>query len=86
MCAKRSQPYGYVNTFFRFCGFPSARIVSDSALTTRINPVRCASGGTGAEQRLIKTLARKGPCFVGAMREQPKAETVTVVAYGEAAT
>jgi hypothetical protein len=38
------------------------------------------------EHRLIKILARKGFCFVGAMREQPKAETVTVVAHGEVAT
>jgi TolB-like protein len=54
------------------------RIVSESALTTRINAARCAIGDSGAEQRLIKTLARKGLRFVGAVREEanpdPKAE------------
>jgi hypothetical protein len=34
MCAKGSQPYSYVNTFFRFRGFPGGRIVSNSALIT----------------------------------------------------
>jgi DNA-binding winged helix-turn-helix (wHTH) protein len=41
------------------------RIVSESTLTTRINAARCAIGDSGAEQRLIKTLARKGVRFVG---------------------
>jgi TolB-like protein len=51
------------------------RIVSESALTTRINEARCAIGDSGAEQRLIKTLARKGLRFVGAVREETKPET-----------
>jgi DNA-binding winged helix-turn-helix (wHTH) protein len=46
------------------------RIVSDSALTTQINAARCVIGDCGAEQRLIKTLARKGLRFVGAVREE----------------
>jgi adenylate cyclase len=46
------------------------RIVSESTLTTRINAARCAIGDSGAEQRLIKTLARKGVRFVGAVREE----------------
>ena len=46
------------------------RIVSDSALTTRINAVRSALGDNGEEQRLIKTLLRKGVRFVGAVREE----------------
>src|SRR5580704_10670919 len=33
------------------------RAVSQSTLTTRINAARCAIGDSGAEQRLIKTLA-----------------------------
>jgi DNA-binding winged helix-turn-helix (wHTH) protein len=41
------------------------RIVSESALTTRINGARCAIGDSGDEQRLIRTLARKGVRFVG---------------------
>jgi len=45
------------------------RIVSESALTTRINAVRCAIGDSGGEQRLIKTVPRKGVRFVGSVRE-----------------
>jgi len=60
------------------------RVVSESALTTRINAARCAIGDSGAEQRLIKTFARKGLRFVGAVREEAKPETVTVVDRGEA--
>jgi len=46
------------------------RIVSESAMTTRINAARHAVADSGAEQRLIKTLHRKGIRFVGAVREQ----------------
>ena len=45
------------------------RIVSESALFNRINAARSAIGDTGAEQRLIKTLPRKGLRFVGDVRE-----------------
>ena len=41
-----------------------------SALTTCINAARHAIADSGEEQRLIKTLARKGIRFVGAVREQ----------------
>ena len=41
------------------------RIVSDAALTTRLNAARSAIGDSGEEQRLIKTLPRKGFRFVG---------------------
>ena len=51
------------------------RIVSESAVTTRLNAARKAIGDSGAEQRLIRTLSRKGIRFVGTMRE-PVAETV----------
>ena len=47
----------------------NGRIVSDAALTTRLNAVRAAIGDTGEEQRLIKTLPRKGFRFVGQVRE-----------------
>ncbi|MCP3471060.1 winged helix-turn-helix domain-containing tetratricopeptide repeat protein [Bradyrhizobium sp. CCGUVB1N3] len=46
------------------------RIVSESALTTRINGVRCAIGDSGEEQRLIRTLPRKGIRFVGVVHEE----------------
>jgi adenylate cyclase len=39
-------------------------------LTTRINVARSAIGDSGEEQRLIKTLPRKGFRFVGAVREE----------------
>lgn len=45
------------------------RIVSESALTTSINAARSAVTDTGAEQRLIRTLPRKGIRFVGAVHE-----------------
>jgi adenylate cyclase len=47
------------------------RIVSDGAVTTRINAARNAIGDSGEEQRLIRTLPRKGFRFVGAVREEP---------------
>jgi len=47
----------------------NGRSVSDAALTTRLNVARCAIGDSGEEQRLIKTLPRKGFRFVGQVRE-----------------
>ena len=47
----------------------NGRIVSDAALTTRLNAARGAIGDTGEKQRLIKTLPRKGFRFVGAVQE-----------------
>ena len=41
------------------------RIVSELTLTSRINAVRKAVGDSGEEQRLIRTIARKGFRFVG---------------------
>ena len=49
----------------------NGRSVSDAALTTRLNIARNAIGDSGEEQRLIKTLPRKGFRFVGAVREEP---------------
>jgi len=40
-----------------------------SRLTTRLNAARNAIGDSGQEQRLIKTLPRKGFRFVGPVRE-----------------
>lgn len=45
------------------------RIVSESTLTSRINAARKAVGDSGGEQRLIRTVARKGIRFVGELRE-----------------
>jgi TolB-like protein/Tfp pilus assembly protein PilF len=54
----------------------AGRIVSDSTLTSRINAARMAIGDSGEDQRLLRTLARKGFRFVG---------TVQVHADGDAA-
>ena len=47
------------------------RSVSDSTLTSRINAARNAVGDSGAEKKLIRTIARKGLRFVGEVRTQP---------------
>ena len=49
------------------------RIVSDSTLTSRINAARKAVGDSGEDQKLIRTIARKGLRFVGEVRTQPTA-------------
>lgn len=49
-----------------WCG----RIVSESTLTSRINAARKAIGDSGVEQRLIRTLPRKGFRFVGEVQEE----------------
>jgi TolB-like protein/tetratricopeptide (TPR) repeat protein len=46
------------------------RIVSESALTTRINAVRSAVNDSGEQQRLVRTFPRKGIRFVGEVREE----------------
>jgi adenylate cyclase len=48
------------------------RIVSDAALTTRLNAARSVIGDSGEEQRHIKTLPRKGFRFVGTVREEDR--------------
>jgi TolB-like protein len=48
----------------------NGRTVSDAALTTRLNVARSAIGDSGEEQRLIKTLPRKGFRFIGPVREE----------------
>jgi len=45
------------------------RIVSESALTTRINAVRRVLGDDGTAQRLVRTFTRKGIRFVGEVTE-----------------
>ncbi|MBR0693525.1 winged helix-turn-helix domain-containing tetratricopeptide repeat protein [Bradyrhizobium lablabi] len=54
------------------------RAVSDAALTTRLNVARSAIGDSGEEQRLIKTLPRKGFRFVGQVEvKRPAVPAVT---------
>jgi TolB-like protein len=45
------------------------RIVSESTLGSRINAARKAIGDSGDRQRLIRTIARKGFRFVGALND-----------------
>ena len=53
-----------------FASVWKGRVVSESALSTRINAARSVLGDNGEEQRLIKTLPRRGLRFVGAVREE----------------
>lgn len=50
-------------------GVWGGRIVSESTLASRINAARTALGDDGTTQRLIRTVARKGVRFVGAVEE-----------------
>src|SRR5947209_10504235 len=50
-------------------GVWGGRIVSDSALTTRLNAVRKAVDDSGAAQRVIRTVPRRGVRFVGEVSE-----------------
>ena len=46
------------------------RSISDSTFTSRINSARGAISDSGEDQRLIRTIPRKGYRFVGSVREQ----------------
>src|SRR5215813_6329872 len=48
------------------------RIVSDSTLDSRINAVRKAVGDSGGQQRLVRTMSRKGFRFVGEVTSTAK--------------
>ena len=61
-------------------GVWNGRIVSDAALTTRINAARRAVEDSGSEQRLIRTMPRKGLRFMGTVQVQQVEQT-----YGSAA-
>jgi TolB-like protein len=50
------------------------RIVSESALSSRITAVRHAVGDSGEHQRLIRTIARKGFRFIGDIQEKQTSE------------
>ncbi len=55
------------------------RIVSESTLTSRINAARTAVGDNGKDQKLIRTVARKGLRFVGIVHEGRAGVEVTPV-------
>ena len=56
------------------------RIVSDSAVSSRTTAVRQAVGDSGDEQRLIRTIPRKGLRFVGDVREEQRSVDVAPAA------
>jgi pimeloyl-ACP methyl ester carboxylesterase/DNA-binding winged helix-turn-helix (wHTH) protein len=51
----------------------NGRIVSDAAISTRINAARAALGDDGKRQRYIKTVVRRGFRFVGELTGEPEA-------------
>ncbi len=62
------------------------RIVSEAALTTRINAVRRAIGDDGTAQRLVRTIIRKGVRFVGEVTQVadqalPDKPSIAVLAF-----
>jgi len=63
----------------------NGRIVSDSTLTSRITSARHAVGDSGADQRLIRTVARKGIRFVGEVRENPSSAKIEATRSASAA-
>jgi TolB-like protein len=50
----------------------SGRIVSEATLASRINAARIAIGDNGEDQRLIRTIPRRGVRFVGVVRADEK--------------
>jgi TolB-like protein/tetratricopeptide (TPR) repeat protein len=52
----------------------SGRVVSESTITSHINAVRKAIGDTGEEQRLVRTVPRKGYRFIGQVEADERAE------------
>jgi TolB-like protein len=53
----------------------NGRIVSESTLSSHISAVRKALADNGGEQRLLRTIARKGFRFVGDIRETPSTKS-----------
>jgi TolB-like protein len=56
------------------------RIISDSALATCISAARSAVADHGGQQRLIKTLPRKGLRFIGRMQQDDDKSVITPIA------
>jgi len=61
------------------------RIVSESTLGSRINAARKAIGDSGARQKLIRTIARKGVRFVGALSDESASDAMPDDASSESA-
>ncbi|WP_422419478.1 winged helix-turn-helix domain-containing tetratricopeptide repeat protein [Pseudomonas sp. GZD-222] len=61
----------------------SGRIVSESTITSHINAVRKAIGDSGEEQRLVRTVARKGYRFVGQIRASDGLQLAPVASGAE---
>ncbi len=55
------------------------RAVSNSALSTRLNSARRAVGDSGAAQRIIRTLPRKGVRFIAEVEEQKALPQVAIM-------
>jgi len=51
------------------------RVISESALSSRITAVRQAVGDSGERQRLVRTISRKGFRFVGEVEEKQTSES-----------
>jgi TolB-like protein/Tfp pilus assembly protein PilF len=62
----------------------NGRAVSDSTLTSRINAARMAIGDNGKDQALIRTVARKGFRFVGAVRVEADGDQASSTTGGSA--
>jgi TolB-like protein len=52
----------------------NGRIISESALSSRITAARQAVGDSGEQQRLIRTISRKGFRFIGEVQEKQASE------------
>jgi TolB-like protein/Tfp pilus assembly protein PilF len=63
----------------------SGRIVSESTLASRISAARTAIGDNGQDQRLIRTILRKGIRFVGPVREEQNGEVRSATSAAERA-
>jgi TolB-like protein len=60
------------------------RTVSESTLASRISAARTAIGDTGEDQRLIRTLPRKGVRFIGTVRQDQEGPTRAAQSAGPA--
>jgi TolB-like protein len=60
-------------------GVWGGRIVSESTMTSHINALRKAIGDSGEEQRLVRTIARKGYRFVGDVQEVDASERAVAI-------
>ncbi|QRM32001.1 winged helix-turn-helix domain-containing protein [Microvirga sp. VF16] len=58
------------------------RIVSESTMTSHVNAVRNAIGDSGSEQRLVRTVARKGFRFVAEVRISDQLDRIATPGQG----